>query len=137
MDNNDKMVSQSNRTLDITLLWYDPSNSVNENDTILSKAQDVQSKPMENDRKTHSTYNKSNKKSLIHLSPYNRSSPTKDTATSPPNNKTLSSKHVSFLKANNSHEVALYHNEVSDRHDKNCKILEKENLQKIMLTHPK
>ena len=44
----------------ITLLWYDPSNSVNENDTILSKAQDVQSKPMENDRKTHSTYNKSN-----------------------------------------------------------------------------
>ena len=48
---------------------HGPSNSVNKNDTILLKAQDVQSKPMANDRKTHSTYNKSTKivDSLISL----------------------------------------------------------------------
>ena len=92
---------------------------------------------MENYRKTYSTYNKSKNKSLIHLSKYNRPSSSQDTVTSLPNNKPLFSKHGTFLKTNNAYEVALYHNETTDRHDDNCKILEKGNLQKIMLTHPK
>ena len=48
----------------------------------------------------------------------------------PQNNQTLSSKHGSFIKVNNAHEVALYHNEASDRHNKSCEILEKDNLKK-------
>ena len=66
---------------------------------------------MENYRKTYSTYNKSKNKSLIHLFKYNRPSSSQDTVTSLPNNKTLFSKHGSFLKTNNAYKVALYHNE--------------------------
>ena len=41
-DTNDKMVAQSNRTPDIKLPRHGPSNSINEMNNILSKAQNVQ-----------------------------------------------------------------------------------------------